>query len=443
MSSPNALTGAPTSIPEVLQLIQHEPRAYFEQLEANFDARESEIQAFLHEEHRFSRLRDEYEALEVRYPDPEARPPLFGLPIGVKDIFHADGFETHAGSKLPADRLSGKQATSLTQLKDAGALVLGKTVTTEFAYFAPGPTRNPHNLDHTPGGSSSGSAAGVAAGLAPIAFGTQTVGSINRPAAFCGVVGFKPSYGRISAAGVIPLAPSLDHVGAFTVDVAGILVAAPHLLIDWMPEKLDGRLGDLAPGTVTLGIPRGPYLEGASEEAIAHLESIRIRLETGGLRVIDVPAMPDHAEIEQQHNLILAAEAAAVHREWFDEFGEQYARKTAELIEKGREIKDDQLAMALEGRGKLREQLQALMAEYRIDAWISPAAPGPAPKGIESTGDPAMNLPWTYSGLPTIGLPSGWSANQLPLGIQLTGSWYGDERLLAEAVAVERALIEE
>jgi Asp-tRNA(Asn)/Glu-tRNA(Gln) amidotransferase A subunit family amidase len=330
----------------------------------------------------------------------------------------------------------------VTQLKDAGALVLGKTVTTEFAYFSPGPTRNPHNLDHTPGGSSSGSAAGVAAGLAPIAFGSQTVGSINRPAAYCGAVGFKPSYARISAAGVIPLAPSLDHIGTFTTDIAGTLVAAPLLLADWKPENLDDRLGDLAPGTVTLGIPRGPYLKGASEEAIAHFESVRIRLETGGLRVIDVPAMPDYAEISERHYLILAAEAAAVHREWFDEFGELYTQRTAELIREGREISDDQLAMALEGIGKLREQLQALMAENQIDAWISPAAPGPAPKGIESTGDPAMNLPWTHCGLPTIGLPSGWSDNELPLGIQLTGLWHGDERLIAEAVVVERALME-
>jgi Asp-tRNA(Asn)/Glu-tRNA(Gln) amidotransferase A subunit family amidase len=443
MNQPDAHSGDVTSIPEVLHLLQQDPQAYFEQLEINFKARESDVHAFLPENNRFSRLRGEYEALEARYPDPGARPPLFGLPIGVKDIFHADGFETRAGSKLPPDRLTGQQATSVTQLKDAGALVLGKTVTTEFAYFAPGPTRNPHNLDHTPGGSSSGSAAGVAAGLAPIAFGTQTVGSINRPAAFCGVVGFKPSYGRISAAGVIPLAPSLDHVGAFTVDVAGILVAAPHLLIDWKPENLDGRLGDLAPGTVTLGIPRGPYMEAASEEAVAHFESVRIRLEMGGLRVIDVPAMPDHSEIEQRHYRILAAEAAAVHREWFEEFSKLYNPKTAELIERGRDLSDDQLAIAIEGRNKLREQLQALMTEYRIDAWISPAASGPAPKGIESTGDPAMNLPWTHSGLPTIGLPSGWSANELPLGIQLTGSWYGDERLLAEAVAVERTLTEE
>ena len=225
------MTGLPTSVPEVLQKLQDEPRAYFDQLEATFEEREPKVQAFLPEGNRFDRLRREYKALEQRYPDPDSRPPLFGLPLGVKDIFHADGFETHAGSNLPADRLTGDQAASLTQLKEAGALVLGKTVTTEFAYFAPGPTRNPHNPKHTPGGSSSGSAAGVAAGLVPAAFGTQTVGSINRPAAFCGVVGLKPSYGRVSVEGVIPLAPSLDHVGFFTTDVAGAMVMAPLLAV--------------------------------------------------------------------------------------------------------------------------------------------------------------------------------------------------------------------
>ena len=180
-----------------------------------------------------------------------------------------------------------------------------------------------------------------------------------------------------------------------------------------------------------------------SEETLAHFESVKLRLETAGFRVLDVPAMSDYKEIYERHFLILAAEAAAVHREWFGEFSELYREKTAELIEKGRAIKDDQLAPALEGRGQLRKELLVLMEEYGIDAWISPAAPGPAPQGIEATGDPAMNLPWTHCGLPTIGLPSGWSSDRLPLGIQLTGKWYGDERVLAEAVAVERALTED
>ena len=151
------------------------------------------------------------------------------MPVGVKDIFHAAGFETRAGSQLPPELLTGPEADAVGRLRAAGCLILGKTVTTEFAYYEPEPTRNPHNLAHTPGGSSSGSAAAVAAGLAPLALGTQTIGSVIRPAAFCGIVGFKPSYGRISPEGLIFFSPSLDHVGLFTQDVAGMSLAAAVL----------------------------------------------------------------------------------------------------------------------------------------------------------------------------------------------------------------------
>src|SRR3970040_1828025 len=190
-------------------------------VEERFAEREAEVRAFVPEESRFERLRREAKALLSRFPDSGERPPMFGVLIGVKDIFRVGGFPTRAGSRLPAEVFEGPEAEPVKKLKAAGTLVLGKTVTTEFAYFAPGPTRNPHNLAHTPGGSSSGSAAAVAAGLAPLARGPQTIGSIVRPAAFCGVVGFKPSFGRISTEGVIPLSPSLDHVGFFTQDVAG------------------------------------------------------------------------------------------------------------------------------------------------------------------------------------------------------------------------------
>ncbi len=171
-----------------------------DRVEALFAEREPEVRAFLPEEGRFDRLRREAAALEARWPDPERRPPLFGVLAGVKDIFHVDGFETGGGSRLPPEVLRGPEAASVTTLRAAGALILGKAVSTEFAYFAPGPTRNPWNPEHTPGGSSSGSAAAVGAGLAPLALGTQTIGSIIRPAAFCGAVGYKPSYERICAA---------------------------------------------------------------------------------------------------------------------------------------------------------------------------------------------------------------------------------------------------
>ncbi|MBI4771596.1 MAG: amidase, partial [Chloroflexi bacterium] len=228
---------------------------YLAALEAHFSAREPAVLAFLPEPDRFDRLRREAAALLERYPDPDARPPLFGAPVGVKDIFHVAGFPTRAGSRLPPEALAGPEADSVRALKAAGALILGKTVSTEFAYFGPGPTRNPHAPDHTPGGSSSGSAAAVAAGLCPLALGTQTIGSIIRPAAFCGVVGFKPGYERVSRAGVIPLSPSLDHVGVFAAEVAGVALAARVLVGDWRLEIGDrGQPVVIGDWTLRVGI---------------------------------------------------------------------------------------------------------------------------------------------------------------------------------------------
>ena len=207
--------------------------AKLDQLETRYAIREPQVRAFLPEWKPFERLRQEARSLTKAFPDAGQRPPLFGITLGVKDIFHVDGFPTHGGSDLPPETIGGPEADSVTPLKQAGALIVGKTVTTEFAYFAPGPTRNPHNSLHTPGGSSSGSAAAVAAGLCDLALGTQTIGSINRPAAFCGVVGYKPTYDRISKKGVIPLAPSLDHVGLFSQEVGLARKAARLLARDW------------------------------------------------------------------------------------------------------------------------------------------------------------------------------------------------------------------
>ncbi|MBL8055948.1 MAG: Asp-tRNA(Asn)/Glu-tRNA(Gln) amidotransferase GatCAB subunit A, partial [Anaerolineales bacterium] len=202
----------PASLPELAAALRSGALpldAYLAALEARFTEREPAVLAFMPEPGRWDRLRQAARALLARYPDPQTRPPLFGVAVGVKDIFHVDGLPTTGGSQLPPDVLRGPQAESVTRLLAAGALILGKTVSTEFAYFGPGPTRNPHNPAHTPGGSSSGSAAAVAAGLAPLALGTQTIGSLIRPASFCGVVAFKPSYERVSRAGVIPVSAAL------------------------------------------------------------------------------------------------------------------------------------------------------------------------------------------------------------------------------------------
>ncbi|HLC02987.1 MAG TPA: amidase [Anaerolineales bacterium] len=407
---------------------------YLHDLEDVFEAFELKVQAFLPEDGRFIRLRREAERLLSAYPQASARPALFGVPVGVKDIFHVDGFPTQGGSKLPEDRLFGPQAASVSRLKAHGALVLGKTVTTEFAYFAPGPTRNPHHLDHTPGGSSSGSAAAVAAGMVPLALGTQTIGSIIRPAAFCGVIGFKPSRERIARDGVIPLAPSLDHVGFFTTDASGAELAASLLLEDWSGPDITSLKRPV------LGIPEGPYLGHVTHKGRDHFEKACRRLEEAGYALKRVSAMADFEEVYQRHILILAAEAAQVHAAWYEEFSDRYHPKTAELVVRGKSVSPEALSHALEGCRVLREETISLMDEHELDLWITPAAPGPAPLGLENTGDPVMNLPWTHAGLPALNIPSGTTSDGLPLGAQFVGRWAKDETLLAFGKMLERDL---
>ncbi len=416
-----------------------------DQIEVQFNAREPQVQAFLPEDGRFDRLRREARQLLDRYPESEHRPPLFGVLAGVKDIFRVDGFLTRAGSRLPPDLFAGQEAESVTRLKQAGALILGKTVSTEFAYFAPGPTHNPRKLQHTPGGSSSGSAAAVAAGLCHIALGTQTIGSIIRPAAFCGVVGYKPSYDRISRSGVIPLSPSLDHVGLFAAKVEDVERAAQVLIGDWMRSVAIGReargseIGQRKP---VLGIPIGPYLKRATDVGRLHFHSVCTRLVEDGYLIKPVEVMPDFEDICDRHNLIVTAEAARIHADWFARYGDLYHSKTVELIRRGQAVSDEALTDALRGCARLRAELSELMAAQQIDLWIAPATPGPAPLGLESTGDPVMNLPWTHGGLPAISLPCGTNEGGLPLGLQVIGGWYQDEQLLAWAEELERVFVE-
>lgn len=414
-----------SSLANALRTDERPLLSFIDDLAAYFALREPDVLAFVPENGRFDRLRHDAQILLDYYPDPEKRPPLFGVPIGVKDIFHADGFPTRAGCNLPADVLQGKQAACVSTLKKAGALILGKTVTTEFAYFAPGPTRNPHNPDHTPGGSSSGSAAAVAAGLSPLTFGTQTIGSINRPAAYCGVVGYKPSYDRISKAGVIPLAKSVDHVGLFATDVVGIELAAGLLCNHW-------QFG--YPGRKPIfGVPEGRYLDYVSPEGHTHFRQVCKKIHDAGFAVKSVLALTDFDEIYERHNHLVAAEAARFHKPWYGKYGRLYHPKTTELIKRGRKISDRQLEKTVAGRAALRDELTQLMNKNGIDIMLSPPATGAAPKGLSSTGNPVMNLPWTHSGLPTLSLPTGFNKDGLPLGIQLTGRWYEDEAMLGWA----------
>ena len=405
---------------------------YLTQVERYFSARERSVLAFLPEAGRFQRLEKEADELIARFPDPVTRPPLFGVLVGVKDIFHADGFTTKAGSRLPVDELQGAQAESVTRLKKAGALILGKTVTTEFAYFTPGPTRNPHNVRHTPGGSSSGSAAAVGAELCPLTLGTQTIGSVIRPASFCGVIGMKPTYDRIPRNGVIPLSPSLDHVGFFASDLEIALHAARTLYNDWDEPTIPVK-------KPVLGIPDSPYMRHISDEGSAHFDHICKLLSTQ-YKVTLVRIMADYQAIRDWHDVIMSAEAARVHETWFAKYEELYSPKFADLVRQGQRINDDQLKNALSIRDDFRSELRRAMLDHNIDAWICPSTVGAAPKGLNSTGDPVMNLPWTQAGLPAINLPAGKNPQGLPLGLQVVGNWHKDESLLFWARDLEKAL---
>ncbi len=409
------------------------PIGLLNETERKMGQREAEIRAFLPEPGRFARLAREYEQMQVQFASQDRLPPLIGLLLGVKDIFRVDGFATQAGSQLPSEVLDGAEAWCVTQLKQAGCLILGKTVTTEFAYFAPGPTRNPHNLAHTPGGSSSGSAAAVAADFCPLALGSQTIGSIIRPAAFCGVFGYKPSYDRVSRQGVIPLSPSLDHVGFFCSDLNLAGRAAAVLCQDWRPERAPLHRRPI------LAIPEGPYLEKVSPAGRDHFAASLANLREAGFEIRSLPMFSDFEAVVERHNRILAAEAARVHRDWFREYSERYHSRTARLIEEGAEIDVRRLEEDLGDRLALREQIGEQMRRSGIDLWLSPAAPGIAPRGLESTGDPVMNLPWTQAGLPALNIPSG-EIDGLPLGLQVTAGWYADEALLAWAQGISQSL---
>jgi Asp-tRNA(Asn)/Glu-tRNA(Gln) amidotransferase A subunit family amidase len=360
--------------------------------------------------------------LQARYPDSDSRPPLYGVLLGIKDLFCVDGFPTRAGSQLPAELFAGSEARCVSRLRDAGALIVGKTVSTEFAFFEPGPTRNPHNIEHTPGGSSSGSAAAVAAGYCPLALGTQTIGSVIRPAAFCGIVGFKPTYGRIPRDGLILCAESLDTIGFFTQDVAGIALVAPLLCSNW--QAVDSSVSIALP---VLGVPDGPYLEQTSAEGLEAFEKQLGLLEEAGYTVRHVEALEDIEGIARRHMRMVFAEMAQVHAEWFAGYEALYRPRTVAAIREGQGVSAEELAACRTSRVALRTELEGLMRQAGVDLWVSPAAPGPAPEGIAMTGNPVMNLPWTHAGLPVITVPAGYATNGLPIGLQVTGEMMKDE----------------
>ncbi len=407
--------------------------AYLNQLCDLIDESEPHIQALLPETGRRARLLHDAQELQMRFPDAARRPPLFGVPVGIKDIFRVDGFPTRAGSQLPPDLFNGPESDCVQTLRAAGALILGKTVTTEFAYFEPGPTRNPHNLAYSPGGSSSGSAAAVAAGFCPLSIGTQTIGSTIRPAAFCGVVGFKSSYGRIPMTGGILCSETFDHVGIFTSDVAGMRLAASQLCHNWQTNE-----AHKPENPPSLGVPVGPYLEQTSQEGLAAFEEQLELLEKAGFSIRRVRALEEIDSINRQHTRLVFAEMTQVHAEWFSRYESLYRPRTAAAIREGQKVSAEELSVLRASPFKVRAELEMLMAEAEIDMWICPSAVGPAPEGISNTGSPLMNLPWTHAGMPAISLPAGFAAHGLPMGLQCVCGYMKDEALLGWSAMIAK-----
>ncbi len=355
--------------------------------------------------------------------------PLQGWPIGIKDIIDLQGQPTGCNAPFIPFPPAAATAHVVQRLIDLGAFVFSKTVTTTFAFFDPGPTRNPWNLKHTPGGSSSGSAAAVACGMVRLALGSQTVGSVNRPASFCGVVGFKPTYGRLPIAGVFPFAPSVDTLGYFTRSVSDAQQAFAGLV---------GPPQSASAASLRLGVAESLYVDPAEEEMLHALRKVAQRLEASGLDVSSVDLPPSCQEAWGHHWSLVANEAALSHQKLFSDHGEAYPSKLKELILKGQTISPSQVESFHSHRGNLQAELDAFLNPF--DVLLTPSAPGVAPAGIGTTGDPRFNLLWTYTGFPTLTLPADLSKAGLPLGIQLVGRPQRDHQLLAAGRAIEEIL---
>jgi len=356
------------------------------------------------------------------------RGPLHGIPVGIKDIFHIAGMPTTAGAGPFAHEAPTEDSTAAQRLRVAGAVILGKTATTEFAHRDPAETRNPWNREHTPGGSSSGSAAAVAAGMVPLALGTQTAGSVLRPAAYCGIVGVKPTHGLVPTAGVIPLAWSLDHVGCLARSVADVTLGL---------GVLAGRELRATAAPPAIGVPVA-WVERAEPEVAEHVRQVAAQFAKAGARVEETTLPPSVGRIDDAGRNVMRVEAAAYHTERFGSDLSHHRAGIAELIRSGLALPAVEYVRANRARLQFRAETAPLFERYQV--LLTPVAPAPAPKGLASTGDPSFCAPWSFIGVPAIALPSGIAGSGLPLGVQLIAGAHRDEDLLGAAAWCEGVL---
>ena len=356
---------------------------------------------------------------------------IHGISVGVKDIYYTKGMKTTMGSPIYSDFVPTVDADVVKVMKGAGGIVLGKTETTEFALHDPAPTRNPWNTGHTPGGSSSGSAAAVASGMCQVAFGSQTGGSVIRPASYCGIVGVKPTYDLLSRGNVFPLSWSLDHVGYMTrttQDAHIMLEALTGAENEWLPREKAPRVGLLA----------GYFKENATGEVGQGFEKSVAKIWGGGAKIETVVLPESFSLIPEVHRVIMTVETAAAHEDIFKKRGDEYRSYMRGFIASGLMVPATAYLRAQRLRGQIIQDMRNLIG--RFDCVICPSTTDSAPEGLEWTGSPAFNSPWSLTGFPSITVPSGLTEDGLPLGLQIIGTPYTEWELLRTAAWCEAEL---
>ena len=372
--------------------------------------------------------------------------PLHGVPVGIKDIYDTAGLRTAHGSPIFSDNVPARDATSVAMLKEAGAVIMGKTVTTEFACGDPPTTVNPWMSDRTPGGSSTGSAVGVAARVFPLAMGSQTAGSVLRPAAYNGVVGFKPTMGRISRRGVMPVSWSVDTLGTFTRTVGDAAMALSVLSGHDPQDPFCRKSADLNVGTLPdppggppkIGLLRTFFLDSCQDAVVLNVERVAASLEAEGAQVEELSPDLDMDALQAAHRTVMNVNAAAVHERLFAQRPGDYSPDVRRTVEIGLLTPSTTYIQSERIRRAFRRKLMAEIGPY--DALLTATtkeAGAPAPG---TTGDPRWQAPFTTVGLPAISLPSGLSADGLPLGVQMVAGPMLDESLLRTAGWVETVI---
>jgi Asp-tRNA(Asn)/Glu-tRNA(Gln) amidotransferase A subunit family amidase len=431
------------SASEEIRLGRLSPVELLDQCLEQVDRVEEKVRAWVLVDRDLTRTQAEAAAREVQQG--RWRGPLHGIPLGIKDIIDVFDWPTAAGSRLWERSIARRDATVVERLRQAGAIILGKTVTTQYASFDPPPTRNPWNPERTPGGSSSGSAAAVACNMCLAALGSQTGGSITRPASYCGVASCKPTFSRVSTAGVLPLAPSMDHVGPMAhcvLDLAILLQAIagsdprdPDCSYR-LSLNLTAALGERR-NPPRLGRLRGLFEDLADPTMRQLMDEVSEHLRAAGASVCEVALPAEFAEVLPRHRKVMAVEAAVYHSPRLQRHPEDYKPNIRALLEEGLACSGADYASCKDHQRRLSTSM--LGCFDGVDALLIPATTGAAPDAA-TTGDPAFNSPWSYTGLPSVSVPARWTQDGLPLAIQCIGRPWSEADLLATALWCEGTL---